>query len=152
MMTWSVMGSTTSCRAPCFQYAMAPLEGSEAMRSGTVLRTRAISTSAGRRSATGESLWRALGATSRASKGSCRIGLFIELSSRSEGTSLTAERLMLTHASPPIARRFPGQSPERCGEGRLRGIAKLHRHRHDRCVSVAQHIHGLLEPVLPQPS
>src|SRR5262245_16724708 len=44
------MGLTTSCRAPCFQCAIAPLDGSLAMRTGAVLSTRAISTFAGRRS------------------------------------------------------------------------------------------------------
>src|SRR5882757_2153828 len=63
----------------------------------------------------------------------------------------TAEQLLLPNASSPIARRFPGQPPERCSEGCLRGIAKRRCDRHDRCVSVAQHVHGLLEPVLAQP-
>jgi len=64
---------------------------------------------------------------------------------------VTAERLRLAHASPPIARRFAGQLPERGGEGGLGGIAKLRRDRHDRRVGVAQHVHGLLESVLAQP-
>src|SRR3977135_1871789 len=63
----------------------------------------------------------------------------------------TAEQLLLPNASPPIARRFPGQPPERSSEGCLRGIAERRCDRHDRCVSVAQHVHGLLELVLAQP-
>src|SRR5690349_8075409 len=73
----------------------------------------------------------------------------MELSSRSEDTLL--ERLLLTHASPPIARRFAGRSPERRGECRLRGVAKLRRNEGDRTVGVAKHGPGLLEPVLTQP-
>jgi hypothetical protein len=53
MRTWSAIGSTTSCRAPCFQWAIAPPSGSEAMRSGAVFSTRAISMSAEGRSEAG---------------------------------------------------------------------------------------------------
>src|SRR3981189_2417548 len=49
------------------------------------------------------------------------------------------ERLLLTRAPPPIARSFASQLPERRGEG------------NGRCVGVAQHVHGLLEPMLAQP-
>ncbi len=84
------MGSTTSCRAPCFQWAIAaPLDGSEAMRTGAVLSTRTISASAGRRSAPGKSRWCA----SEVSGGfSCersrKIDLHLmDLSSRLGGTS-----------------------------------------------------------------
>src|SRR5579859_69287 len=65
--------------------------------------------------------------------------------------ALPAARLLLTHASAPIARRLAGQLFEGGSEGRLRGVAKLRRDRHDRYISVAQHVHGLLEPVLAQP-
>ena len=69
------MGSTTSCSGPCFQWAIAPLDGSEAMRNGAVLSTRAISTSAGRRSAFGKLPWRASDATGRFFEGSRKIRL-----------------------------------------------------------------------------
>ena len=61
------------------------------------------------------------------------------------------ERLLLTRALPPIARGFAGQLPECRGEGRLGGIAKRRCDGDDRRVSVAQHVHCLLEPVLAQP-
>src|SRR5437868_13218623 len=65
--------------------------------------------------------------------------------------AVPVERLLLTHAPPPIARGLAGELPERRGEGGLGGIAKRCRDRHDRFVAVAQHVHGLLEPVLAQP-
>src|SRR5437879_2431089 len=61
------------------------------------------------------------------------------------------ERLLLTRAPPPIARGFTGQLPERRGEGGLGGVAKRRRDGDDRGVGVAQHVHGLLEPMLAQP-
>jgi hypothetical protein len=64
-------------------------------------------------------LGRALGVTRRVSKGSCWIASFMELSSRSEGTSLIAGRLLPTRVPSEIARRFACQSPERRGKCRL---------------------------------
>src|SRR5262245_58445293 len=58
------------------------------------------------------------------------------------------QRLLLTCASSPTARSLAG---ERRSEGGLRAIAKRRRHRGDRCVSVARHLNGLLEPVVAQP-
>ena len=46
---------------------------------------------------------------------------------------------------------FHRSSSERGGEGGLGGIAERGCDRHDRYVGVAQHVHGLLEPVLAQP-
>src|ERR1700730_4524317 len=65
--------------------------------------------------------------------------------------AVVAELLLPTRAPPPIARGFSSQLPERCGEGGFGGIAKRRRHRHDRSIRVAQHVHCLLEPVLAQP-
>lgn len=61
------------------------------------------------------------------------------------------ERLLLPHAPSPIARGFAGQLPERRREGGLGRIAKGGCDRHDRLISVPQHVHGLLETVLAQP-
>ena len=184
--TWSAMGSTTSCSGPCFQWAMVPLDGSGAVRSGTVRSTRAISASAGRRIAVrrgGLGRPDAVGGSSREAsrkaglhidfcwrcrvrvthwwrageKGSCALAFFRGVDAGT-GDSLCLpleltclQRLLLARASSPIARGFAGQLPERRGKGGLGGIAKRRRDRHDRCVSVAQHLHGLLEPVLAQP-
>src|SRR6186713_182049 len=62
-----------------------------------------------------------------------------------------AERWLLSHAPPPAARGFAGQLPERRREGGLGPVAKRCGDGHDGCVSVAQHVHRLLEPVLAQP-
>src|SRR5258707_15535724 len=59
MMTWCVMGSTTSCNGSCFQWAIPPPDESRAMRKASVPSTRAISASARRRSAEGGLAWRA---------------------------------------------------------------------------------------------
>src|SRR5689334_5318514 len=61
MMTWCVIGSTTSCNGSCFQWAIPAPEESNAIRNGVVPSTRAISTSAERLSASGKSS-RAVGA------------------------------------------------------------------------------------------
>src|SRR6266446_7706426 len=90
MMTWWLMGSTTSCNGSCFQWAIPAPEGSNAMRNGAVPSTRAISASAARRSETGMPFGCALGATGGALKGSCKIGLLMDLSSRQEYTALVA--------------------------------------------------------------
>src|SRR6266849_5987147 len=71
MMTWWLMGSTTSCNGSCFQWAIPAPEGSNAMRNGAVPSTRAISASAARRSETGMPFGCALGATGGALTGSC---------------------------------------------------------------------------------
>jgi hypothetical protein len=60
------------------------------MRTGSVLRTRAISTSAERRSETGKPFWCALGATTGALEESCKIGLLMDLLSSQECTALVA--------------------------------------------------------------
>src|SRR5690349_2190512 len=65
--------------------------------------------------------------------------------------AVAVERLLLTHAPPPIARGFAGQLSECRSEGSLRGVAKRRCDRDHRIVGVAQHLHGLLEPVLAQP-
>src|SRR3954471_19615934 len=65
--------------------------------------------------------------------------------------AVPVERLLLTHAPPPIARGFAGQLPERRGEGGLRGVAERRRDRDDRVVGLTQHLHGLFDPVLAQP-
>src|SRR6266850_1722923 len=65
--------------------------------------------------------------------------------------AVPVERLLLTPAPPPIARGFTGQLPERRGKGGLGGVAERRCNRDDRGVGVAQHVHGLLEPVLAQP-
>src|SRR5207237_9188168 len=58
----------------------------------------------------------------------------------------------LPRTSSPIAWGFAGQLLERRGERSLGSVAKLRRHRHDRPVGIAQHVHGLFEPMLAQPS
>src|SRR5437879_11025079 len=58
----------------------------------------------------------------------------------------------LPRTSSPIAWGFAGQLLERRGERSLGSVAKLRRHRHDRPVGIAQHVHVLLEPMLAQPS
>src|SRR5689334_8616996 len=65
--------------------------------------------------------------------------------------ALIAERLLLPEASSPIAWGFSGQPPERRSECGLGGITNRGGDRHDGCVSVAQHVRGLLESVLAQP-
>jgi hypothetical protein len=60
------------------------------------------------------------------------------------------EQLRLTNAPPPIGRCFSGHPPE-CGcERCLRGITKDGCDHRDRIVGVAQHAHGLFEPVPTQ--
>lgn len=61
------------------------------------------------------------------------------------------ERLLLTPAPPPIARGLAGQFPERRGESGLGGVAEGGCNGDDRRIGIAQHVHGLLEPVLAQP-
>src|SRR4029079_10032226 len=65
--------------------------------------------------------------------------------------AVAVERLRLTYAPPPIARGFAGQLSEGRSKGSLRGVAKRRCDRDDRVVGVAQHLRGLLEPVLAQP-
>src|ERR1700761_527233 len=69
----------------------------------------------------------------------------------SSAIAAVAERLLLTCTSPPISRSITGQSLECGGERRLGSVAKRNGDGHDRHVGVAQHLHGLLEPVLAQP-
>src|SRR6476620_8591642 len=65
--------------------------------------------------------------------------------------AVPVERLLLTHAPSPIARRLAGQLSERRGEGGLRRITKRGCNRDNRFVGITQHVHGLLVPVLAQP-
>src|SRR5882757_7325663 len=90
MMTWWLMDSTTSCNGSCFQWAIPAPEASNATRNGVVPSTRAISASAARRSEAGKPFWCALGATTGALEGSCKIGLLMNLSSSRECTALVA--------------------------------------------------------------
>src|SRR5215469_12781852 len=55
------------------------------------------------------------------------------------------------HLSSPFTRRFTGHLSEGGGEGSLGGVAERGCDRDDRRVGIAQHVHGLLEPVLAQP-
>lgn len=64
------------------------------------------------------------------------------------GVDQVVARLLSTHAPSPIARGFTGQFAKSGSESGLGGIAERRCDRHDGCIGIAQHVHGLFKPVL----
>src|SRR6201981_2649857 len=97
------MGSTTSCNGPCCQWAIAPLDGSEAMRTGAVLSTRAISTSAGRRSPVRRVSWRASDSDGAFScERSRKMGLLMDVCSHQRAINAVIGVALLAEPFQPV--------------------------------------------------